>query len=101
MLGEPIFRLSAGSRVPSMVVKVDDQDTVLPLRAVGREFGIGAASPDGQMLLLIEQALDFVVALRLGDKLPSELNGGASSWEPSRQDREIAFSRTRSGLVCA
>jgi hypothetical protein len=31
------------------------------------------------MLILIEQALDYVVSLRLGDKLPSELNGGAAS----------------------
>jgi hypothetical protein len=51
------------------------------------------------MLVLIEQALEFVVALRLGDKLPSELNGGAASWEPNEQDRRVAASRVRHNLV--
>jgi hypothetical protein len=99
MLGEPVFRLSEGARVPSMVVQLEKQDAVLPLRSVAREFGVAPESPDGQMLELIEQALDFVVAIRLGDKLPSELNGGEASWEPDEQDRRIALSRVRHNLV--
>jgi hypothetical protein len=51
------------------------------------------------MLSLIEQALDFVVALRLGDVLPSELNGGESSWKPTEQDRKVAVSRVWHDLV--
>jgi hypothetical protein len=82
-----------------MVVQLDDQDAVLPIRAVAREFGIKTDTPDGEMLCLIEQALDFVVALRLGDKLPSELNGGEASWKPTEQDRRIAGSRVRRELV--
>jgi hypothetical protein len=99
MLGEPVFRLSEGTRVASMVVRLQNQEAVLPLRAVAREFGVEAASADGQMLCLIEQALDFVVALRLGDKLPSELNGGEASWKPSEQDRRIATSRIWHALL--
>ena len=57
-----------------MVVQLEGQEAVLPLRSVAREFGIEPESADGQMLGLIEQALDFVVAIRLGDKLPSELD---------------------------
>ncbi len=99
LLGEPVFRLSEGARIPSMVVQLESQEAVLPLRSVAREFGVDPASPDGQMLILIEQALDFVVALRLGDKLPSELNGGESSWKPSEQDRKVATSRVWHGLL--
>jgi len=99
MLGEPVFRLSEGTRIPSMVVQLDSQDAVLPLQSVAREFRVDPASPDGQMLTLIEQALEFVVSLKLGDKLPSELNGGAASWEPDSQDRRIADSRVRYNLV--
>jgi hypothetical protein len=35
----------------------------------------------------------------LGDKLPSELNGGQASWEPNEQDCRIALSRVRHNLV--
>jgi hypothetical protein len=99
MLGEPLFRLSEGARVPSMVVQLESQEAVLPLRSVAREFRVDPESTDGQMLTLIEQALEFVVALKLGDTLPSELNGGAASWEPNEQDRRIAASRVRHNLV--
>jgi hypothetical protein len=99
MLGEPMFRLSKGTRVASMVMQLEGQEAVLPLRAVAREFGIDPGCPDGQMLELIEQALDFVVALRLGDKLPSELRGGEASWNPTAADCEIATSRVWLELV--
>jgi hypothetical protein len=99
MLGEPVFRLSEGARVPSMVVRLESQEAVLPLRSLAHEFRVDPESADGQMLALIEQALEFVVALKLGDKLPSELNGGVASWEPNEQDRRIAASRVRRGLV--
>ena len=99
MLGEPVFRLSEGTRIPSMVVQLESQEAVLPLRSVAREFRVDPESADGQMLALIEQALEFVVALKLGDKLPSELNGGAASWEPNEQDRRVAASRVRHNVV--
>ncbi|HEY0183124.1 MAG TPA: hypothetical protein VGC09_09985 [Rhodopila sp.] len=99
MLGDPVFRLSEGTRIPSMVVRLESQEAVLPLRAIAREFRIEPTSADGQMLNLIEQALDFVVSLKLGERLPTELNGGAASWEPNEQDRRIAGSRVRHNLV--
>jgi hypothetical protein len=99
MLGEPVFRLSEGARIPSMVIQLESQEAVLPLQSVAREFKVDPESADGQMLNLIEQALEFVVSLKLGDKLPSELNGGAASWDPDKQDRRIAASRVRHNLV--
>ena len=99
MLGDPVFRLSEGLRIPAMVVQIDGQETVLPLRSLAREFHIDPASADGQMLELIEQALDFVVAIKLGDKLPSELAGGEASWQPNKQDRLVAASRMRHHLL--
>src|ERR1700677_2568654 len=89
LLGEPVFRLSEGTGVPSMVIQLDKQEAVLPLKSVAREFRVDPESADGRMLGLIEQALEFVVALKLGDKLPSELNGGVASWDPTDQDRRI------------
>src|ERR1700710_840024 len=99
MLGEPVFRLSEGTRIPSMVVRLEGQEAVLPLQSVAREFKVDAESADGKMLILIEQALEFVVTLKLGDKLPTELNGGDASWEPTVQDRRTAASRVGHNLV--
>jgi len=99
MLGEPVFRLSEGARLPSMVIQLEKQDAILPLRSVAREFKVPPESADGQMLDMIEQALDFVVSIRLGDKFPSELNGGVASWQPNEQDRLIASSKMRHNLV--
>ncbi len=99
MLGEPVFRLSEGARVPSMVVQIESHEAVLPLKSLAREFKIEPESPDGQMLGLIEQALDFVVAIRLGDTLPSEVNGGEASWTPTDQDRKVAASKVAYNLV--
>jgi hypothetical protein len=98
MLGEPIFRLGDGNQVPCMVVPLDNQQAVLPLRSLVREFNIDPDSADGKMLRLIEQALDFVVAVRIGDTLPSELQGIAS-WDPTDQDRRVASSRIWHSLV--
>lgn len=99
MLGEPVFRLSEGTRIASMVIPLESQDAVLPLRSVAREFKVDPGSADGQMLDLIERALDFVVAIKPGDKFPSELIDGEASWEPNDQDRLIASSRVRHNLV--
>jgi hypothetical protein len=99
-LGEPVFRLTGGTaRVASMVILLEKQEAVLPLRSIAREFRVDPESPDGKMLELIEQALDFVVSIRLGDKLPSELFGGEASWEPNDNDRVAASSRVRHNLV--
>lgn len=82
-----------------MVVQLENQEAVLPLRSVAREFRIDEESPDGQMLKLIEQALGYVSFLRLGDKLPLEIYGGQASWEPTEQDRRLGASRVRYNLV--
>ncbi len=99
MLGEPVFRLSEGARVASMVIQLESQDAVLPLRSVAREFKVAPDSADGKMIDLIERALDFVVSVKIGDKFPTEINGGEASWLPTEQDRLIALSRMRHNLV--
>jgi hypothetical protein len=85
--------------MPSMVAQIDNHEAVLPLRSVAQAFKIDSNSADGQMLALIEQALEFVVVLRLGDNLPSELDGGEASWKPTPLDRQLAVSRLWHELV--
>ncbi|HET6184815.1 MAG TPA: hypothetical protein VFA03_14630 [Acetobacteraceae bacterium] len=98
-LGDPMFRRAEADGVPVMVVVLGDRQAALPLRAVQREFGIADDSPDGRMLTLIAQALDFVTALRPGDTLPNEVLTGEASWSPDPSHVAIVAARLRLQLV--
>ena len=96
---EPLFRRTDADPTPVMVVRMGEKEAVMPLRAIQREFGIADDSADGRMLALIAEALDFVPALRLGDKLPLEVLTGDASWEPGPQHVRRALTRLRLQLV--
>lgn len=99
MLGEPLFRRAESDGTPVMVVTLGDRQAALPLRSLQREFGIADDSPDGQMLARIASALDYVAALRLGDKLPLEVCSGEASWEPDATHLAVVSMRLRLQLV--
>jgi hypothetical protein len=99
LLHEPLFRRTDADATPVMVVHLGDKEAVMPLRAIQREFAIADESPDGRMLALIAEALDFVPALRLGDELPKEVLTGDASWEPEPQHIQRALTRLRLQLV--
>lgn len=92
-LGEPVFRRAETDGTPVMVVHLGDREAALPLRALQREFAIEDASRDGRMLGLIAASLDFVSALRIGDRLPAEVLTGQASWEPTRLHHRTAMAR--------
>ncbi len=91
MLGSVSFRRARTDGTPVMVVTLGEREAVVPLRALQREFGIDNASPDGRMLGLIAESLDYVCGLSLGDRLPSEVLTGRASWEPTPQHRKLAM----------
>jgi hypothetical protein len=97
--GHPVFRLTSGDRVAAMAIRIDSADVVLPLRAIATLFEIRADSPDGQMLRLVEQALRFSTAIRLGDTLPSEVWSGEASWVPGHQHVKLAAAKLQLQLV--
>lgn len=99
MLGQPLFRRAEADGTPVMVVTLGEKEAALPLRSLQREFGIADDSPDGRMLAMIAQALDFVSTLRLGEPLPQEVCTGAASWEPEATHRALASMRLRLQLV--
>lgn len=98
-LGPLQFRLTNGDYLAALAIRVDGNDVVVPLHAIGPLFGLAPDSADARMLTLIEQALKFVPFLRLGDALPSEVVTGEASWEPSVLNHQVAVTRLQRLLV--
>jgi hypothetical protein len=97
-LGPAMFR-RAEDGTPVMMVPMGDRQASLPIRAVQREFGIADDSPDGLVLALVVQSLDYVAGLHPGDLLPAEVLTGEASWSPEPRHRRIAEARLRVGLI--
>ncbi len=100
-LGPPLFRRAEAGGAPAMVVPLGERRAVVPLEALKQEFAIADASPDGRMLGLIADALDYVAGLRLGDLLPPEVRTGEASWSPEPRHHTIAEARLRRRLPAA
>lgn len=98
-LGEISFRRAETDGTPVMVVSLGERVAAVPLRALQREFAIDDDSPDGRMLALIAEALDYVAGLHLGDRLPSEVLDGSASWEPEPRHRAQVENRLRMQLL--
>lgn len=92
-LGPPVFCRAEADGAPAMVVPLGDRRAVVPLEALKEAFAIADASPDGRMLGLIADSLDFVAGLRLGDRLPPEVLNGEASWLPEPHHRVLAEAR--------
>jgi hypothetical protein len=76
VIGEPVFRCAGGDGTPVLAVRLGEQEVLLPLDTVQREFGITADSQDGRMLSMIAAALHFTAAIRIGDRLPDQVLAG-------------------------
>jgi hypothetical protein len=98
-LGEGTFRRAETDGAPVMVVPLGDGFASLPLRSLQREFGIEDDSPDGRMLALIAESLEFVSSLMIGDPLPSEVLNGKASWEPTAKHQATAAAKLRLQLI--
>ena len=97
--GTPLFRRSAADGTPAMVVRLGERDAVIPLRALQNQCGIEDDSPDGRMLGLIAESLDYVAGLRIGETLPLEVCTGEASWAPDPVHLQLAATRLRMQLV--
>lgn len=98
-LGRISFRRAETDGTPVMVISLGEREAAVPLRALQREFGIEDDSPDGRMLGLIAEALDYVAYLHLGDRLPSEVLDGTASWDPEPRHRALVENRLRMQLL--
>ncbi len=97
--GTPIFRRDPSGNEPVMVVTLGEREVALPLSPLRREFGLGPDTPDGRMLDLVAQALDYVNEIRPGEAFPPEIITGEASWEPEPEHFALAFARLRLSLL--
>jgi hypothetical protein len=94
------FQKSDISGEALFVLKMSEgQEVSLPLKAVCKEFDIDEDSKDGELIGLVDSALDFVNALRPGDDLPLEVLTGEASWNVDDTHRQIAYNRVTMQLV--
>lgn len=93
------FRRSSADGEPVMMVPFGEREAALPLKGLQREFDIANDSPDGRMLALIAQGLDYVTALHPGDPLPAEVVNGQASWTPAGNHLRRAQLRLRLALL--
>ena len=93
------FALSEQTRQAALFLKMGDIDVALPLPGIQREFMIAEDSADGHMLHKIEESLEYVRGLHIGDPLPKEIFSTAASWSPSGRHVTIAYQRLTMQLV--
>ena len=98
-LTDVLFRRDEANETPVMVLPLGERLAAVPLRALQHELGIADDTPDGRMLGLIAQSLDFVTGLQIGDPLPTEVLDGRASWTPGVAHRNVAAARLRLQLA--
>jgi hypothetical protein len=94
-----VFRKAEGDGTPVMVVRLGAHHAAVPLRALQRQLAIADDSADGRMFALIAEALDYVVGLSLGDRLPREVLDGEASWQPAPRHLRRALAGLREQLL--
>ena len=99
--GDVLFRPAEADAAPVMIFSLGGSMAAITLRSLQQEFGIEAGSPDGWMLALVVQSLDFVAEIRPGDPFPLEVLGGGASWQPGALHQRVAEERLRLQLVGA
>ena len=98
-LGSIVFRRSETDGTPVLALSFGDREATFPLRSFQRELRIEDDSPDGRMLALVAESLDYVAGLRPGDPLPAEVTSGQASWEPDAQHLQTAERRLQAQLL--
>ena len=97
--GDVLFRPAETDAAAVMIFSLGGSMAAITLRSLQQEFGIEAGSPDGRMLALVVQALDFVAEIRPGDPFPLEILGAGASWQPGALHQRVAEERLRLQLV--
>ncbi|MGE3476381.1 MAG: hypothetical protein AB7H70_11305 [Rhodospirillaceae bacterium] len=92
--------LSKGhAHVPTFRVEMGDIEALIEIDVLRKEFGITPESPDGKLVDLAVAGLRYVVDIKPGDSIPSELLSGKASWTVSPKHKKIAEQRLQVQLL--
>ena len=90
-------RDSSGHTV--FVTPMGENNALVRLPALRKEFGITGGSDDGEMLDTVDKALKFVDTIRVNDSIPNELLDGTASWSVAERHKLVARARLTLELV--
>lgn len=93
------FRLSEGDEEAVMVMPVNGTEYALKLDGIRNELKLDPGDRDSRMLAAVAEGLQYVQALRVGDKMPNELTTGRASWKVAERHHAIARDRLFAQLV--
>jgi hypothetical protein len=82
-----------------MMMPLEGGDVSLRLDGIKKELDLKPDDHDYITLDTINDALNYVRGIRIGDPVPSELLSGRASWEVLQKDRETAHNRVTMQLV--
>ena len=80
-------------------VPLGNSEGLISINSLCTVFSIAQGSSDFSLLSLVERALRVVPDVRPGDKIPSEIIDGTSSWKVSDTHRAIAREKLQARLL--
>lgn len=92
------FSLDSNTK-PALNMRLGEMDVAVSFPQLRSEFGIEETDPDGLMMKMVADALNFVRKIRPNDSIPSELLDGSASWSTEEHHLERAKTRMTMLLV--
>tara|TARA_R110002153_G_scaffold13744_6_gene50846 strand:- start:1651 stop:2649 length:999 start_codon:yes stop_codon:yes gene_type:complete len=82
-----------------MSMPLGNKKANITLSTLKGELQLSDDAPDVKMLCLVQDALEYVQSLKVGDEFPSEMKTGTASWEVSEKHLAVAKARLSLQLV--
>ncbi|MGE3334656.1 MAG: hypothetical protein AB7I36_13500 [Rhodospirillaceae bacterium] len=93
------FLSKGAAHTPTFRVEMGDLEGLIEIGVLKKEFGITPDSADGKLIDLAVAGLRYVLDIKPGDSIPSELLSGAASWAVSPKHKKIAEQRLQVQLL--
>jgi len=76
-----------------MSMPMGNKKANITLSTLKGELQLSDDAPDAKMLCLVQDALEYVQALKVGDPFPNEMKTGAASWDVG--EKHLAAAKAR------
>lgn len=93
------FILKGSDHIPTFRVDMGDNEGLVDIETLKKEFCITPDSHDGKLVDLAVQGLRYVPDIKPGDSIPSEILNGTASWTISPRHRKLAEQRLQIQLL--